>query len=38
MAKLVECLDKASTAYGMAISTEETTLMTTPVALTQRFK
>ena len=28
LSKLVECLDKASTANGMAISTEETTLMT----------
>ena len=36
--KLVERLDKASTAYGMEISTEKTKLMTTPVALTQRSK
>ena len=28
LAKLVECLDKAATAYGMDISTEETKLMT----------
>ena len=28
LAKLVECLDKASTAYGMEISAEKTTLMT----------
>ena len=28
MAKLVECLDKASTAYGMGISAEKTKLMT----------
>ena len=28
MAKLVECHDKASTAYGMEISTEKTKLMT----------
>ena len=27
LAKLVECLDKASTAYGMEISTEKTKLM-----------
>ena len=27
-AKLVECLDKASTAYGMEISAEKTKLMT----------
>ena len=28
MAKLVECLDKASTAHGMEISAEKTKLMT----------
>ena len=28
LAKLVECLDNASTAYGMEISAEKTTLMT----------
>ena len=28
LANLVECLDKASTAYGMEISAEETKLMT----------
>ena len=28
LAKLVECLDKASTAYGMEISDEKTKLMT----------
>ena len=28
LAKLVECHDKASTAYGMEISTEKTKLMT----------
>ena len=38
LAKLVECLDKASTAYGMEISAEKTKLMTTPVASTQRSK
>ena len=38
VAKLVECLDKASTAYGMEISAEKTKLMTTPVASTQRSK
>ena len=37
-ARLVECLDKASTAYGMEISAEKTKLMTTPVASTQRSK
>ena len=35
---LVEHLDKATTAYGMEISTEKTKLMTTPVASTQRSK
>ena len=34
--KLVERLDKTSTAYGMKISAEKTKL--TPVALTQRLK
>ena len=28
LAKLLECLDKASTAYGMEISAEKTNLMT----------
>ena len=37
LAKLVERLDKASTAYGMEISAEKTKL-TTPVASTQRSK
>ena len=32
LAKLVERHDKASTAYGMEISTEKTKLMTTPLA------
>ena len=34
LANLVECLDKASTAYGMESSAEKTKPMTTPVALT----
>ena len=38
LAKLVECLDKASTAYSTEISAEKTKLMTTPVASTQRSK
>ena len=40
LAKLVERLDKAHTAYGMEISAEKTKLMTltTPVASTQRSK
>ena len=38
LAKLVERLDKASTAYGMKISAEKTKLMTTPVASTKRSK
>ena len=40
LAKLVERLDKASTAYGMEISAKKTKLMTTntPVASTQRSK
>ena len=36
LAKLVERLDKASTACGIEISAEKTKLMTTPVASTQR--
>ena len=36
LAKLVECLDKASAAYGMEITVEKTQLVTTPVASTQR--
>ena len=35
VAKLVERLDKASTAYGMKISAEKTKLMTIPVTSTQ---
>ena len=39
LAKLVERLDKASTAYGMEISAEKTKLMTNnTVASTQRSK
>ena len=44
MANLVECLNKASTAYGMDISAEKTKLMTkieqknSQVASTQRSK
>ena len=39
LANLVQCLDKASTAYGIEISAEKTKLMTnTPVASTQRSK
>ena len=38
LAKLVERLDKAPTAYGMEISAEKTKLMTTPVTSTQRSK
>ena len=38
LAKLAECLNKASTAYGMEIIAEKTQLMTTPVASTQRSK
>ena len=38
LAKLVEHLNKASTAYGMEINAEKTKLMTTPVASTQRLK
>ena len=36
LAKLVERLDKASTAHGMEISAKQTKLMTTTVASTQR--
>ena len=35
LAKLVERLDKASTAYGVEISAEKIKLMTTPMASTQ---
>ena len=39
MAKLVDCLNKAPTAYGMEISTKKMKLMTkTTVASTQRSK
>ena len=38
MAKLVERLDKASTAYGMEISAEKIKLMPTLVASTQKLK
>ena len=38
LAKLVERLEKASTAYGMEISAEKTKLMTTPAASTRRSK
>ena len=38
LAKLVERLDKASTAYGMDISAEKTKFMTTPAESTQRPK
>ena len=38
LAKLVERLDKASTAYGMEISADKTKLMTTPKASTRRSK
>ena len=38
LAKLVERLDKACTAYGMEISAEKTKLMTTPAASTWRSK
>ena len=37
-AKLVEHLNKASTAYGMEISAKKIKMMTTPVASTQRSK
>ena len=36
LAKLVECLDKASTAYGMEISAEKTNLMTSNTSGTNR--
>ena len=35
LVKLVERLDKASTAYGVEISAEKIKLMTTPMASTQ---
>ena len=38
LAKLVECLNKTSTAYSMEINAEKTKLMTTLVASTQRSK
>ena len=38
LAKLVEHLDKASTAYGMEVSAEKTKLMATPVASARRSK
>ena len=38
LAKLVECLDKASTANGMEISAEKTKLMRTSAASTMRSK
>ena len=38
LTKLVECLNKASTAYGMEISAEKIKLMTTPAASTKRSK
>ena len=39
LAKLVECIDKAFTAYGMEISVEKTSWwQTTPVASKQRSK
>ena len=38
LAKLVERLNKASTAYSMEISAEKTRLMTTPAASTRRSK
>ena len=38
LAKLFECLDQASTAYGMEISAEKTKLMTAPEASTLRSK
>ena len=38
LAKLVECLDKAFSAYGMEISAKKTKLMTTAVASPQRSK
>ena len=38
LANLVECLDKASTAYGMEISAEKTKLMTNNTSGSQRSK
>ena len=38
LAKLVEHLDKVSTAYGMENSAKKTKLMTTPATSTQRTK
>ena len=38
LAKLVECLDKASSAYGMVISALKTMPMTTPEASTRRSR
>ena len=38
LAKLAECLNKASTAYGMEVSAEKTKLMATPVASARRSK
>ena len=38
LAKLVQHLDKAFTAYGMEISAEKIKLMTTPAASTKRSK
>ena len=38
LANLVECLNKASTAYSMEISAKRTKLMTTQMASTQRSK
>ena len=38
LAKLMEHVNKASTAYGMEISAKKTKLMKTPVASTQRPK
>ena len=38
MAKLVERLDKASTAYGMEISAEKTKLMITPAGINKEDK
>ena len=38
LAKLVECLDKASTAYGMKISAEKTTLITNNTSCFNKIK
>ena len=38
LAKLLERLDKASTAYGTKVNVEETKQITTPVASTGRSK